>query len=202
MRTEREARLLLGLILGVALTGVSSRRAAGAAPQGTSGRASQTKVTLGGTSGTPNDSIVVPLYLTLAPGAEIGELKAEITYVSANLKFASLEVGSDAADAELHSHVEEAKSDRGIDTQTLHLTISAPSRASKKAIPAGLLAYIVMKLSEKARSASITLRGSAEASVSGGKQFQKLPAFEGTVDVFASGVPGSDPLVTCFFFTH
>src|SRR5690349_12927123 len=97
MKTECSWRLLLGLILGVALTGVSSQRAAGATPQDMSRKESQTKMTLGGTSGTPNDSIVVPLYFAPAPGAEIGELKAEITYVSANLKFASLEGGSDAS---------------------------------------------------------------------------------------------------------
>jgi hypothetical protein len=67
----------------------------------------------------------------------------------------------------------------------------------------GLLAYIVMKISEKGRSANITLHGSAEAvELGSNKPHQRLKGFETTVDVFASGVPGSDPMVTCFFFTH
>src|SRR6266446_8459857 len=52
-----------------------------------------TRVTLGSTSGTPGTSVVVPIYLMPAEGVDIGLLKLEVNFVSANLKFDKLEGG-------------------------------------------------------------------------------------------------------------
>ncbi|MCH8267797.1 MAG: hypothetical protein IH846_09795 [Acidobacteria bacterium] len=161
------------------------------------------RVSLGTTSGSAGDLIVVPIYFSPAQGVEVGLLKLEISYVSANLKFANLEAGIAATTGglELRSEVKEAKNDKGVDTQTLQITTSFRSTGPpQKGSPEGLLAYIHMKVGESARSASITLRGSAEASELGSNQrLQKLQSFETTVDVFGAD---AQPMLACFFFTH
>ena len=53
---------------------------------------------------------------------------------------------------------------------------------------------------QRDRPASITLHPTVEASEVGtNKAVQNLRAFEAKVDVLA---PGTQPLISCFFFTH
>ena len=160
------------------------------------------RVSLGTTSGSAGDLIVVPIYFTPAQGVEVAHLKLEISYVSANLKFSNLEAGVAATTGgvDLHSEVKEAKNEKGIDTQTLQITASfASSEPAKKGIPEGLLAYVAMKISESGRSARITLRGSAQARELGSNKALYLRDFETSLDVFGAG---AQPMLTCFFFSH
>ena len=50
-------------------------------------------VVLGGTSGSPGESVVVPIYLRPPEGKEVGSLKLEVTFVSVNLKYVKTEPG-------------------------------------------------------------------------------------------------------------
>ena len=160
-------------------------------------------ITLGSISATTGDMVVVPVYFTPVPGVEVGRLKLEITYVSVNLKFAKLEAGTAAQEGgvKLNSVVKQAKNKDGVDTQTLQITTSfSDSGPPPKGIPQGLLAYLIMELSEAGRSARITLRSSMEATELGtDKPLEKLTVADATVDVIGSG---AQQMMTCFFFTH
>ena len=162
-----------------------------------------TRVTLGGTSGTPGTSVVVPIYFTPAENLQVGRLTLVVSYVSNNLKFAKLDTGiaAELGNVDVHAEVKEGRTDRGLETQTLTITASFLSpEPSQKGIPSGLLAYVTLKVSETGRPASITLHPTAEAGELGtSKPVQNLRAFEAKVDVLA---PGTQPLISCFFFTH
>lgn len=162
-----------------------------------------TRVTLGTSSGTPGNLVVVPIYFTPAQGAEVGRLKLEVNYVSANLTFTNLDAGLSAqmGGVDLRSEVKAVKNDTGVDSEVLLITASFLSaEPPQKGIPGGLLGYLSFKISENGRPASIRLRAAAEANELGtNKPFQNVRAFEGKVEVLA---PGSLPMVTCFFFSH
>lgn len=162
-----------------------------------------TRVTLGGTSGTPGTSVVVPIYFTPAENLQVGQLKLGVSYVSANLKFSKLDKGiaAELGGVDVHAEVKEGKNERGLETQTVTVTASFLSPdPPKKGIPSGLLAYVTLKISDPARTVSITMHPAVEAAeLATNKPVQNLRAFETKVDVLA---PGTQPLISCFFFTH
>ena len=196
-----------GVLLASALLGPYG------AAQGTSGGAqakeppidpkTTTRLTLGGSSGTPGASVVVPVYFTPAQNVEVGRIKLEVNYVSANMKFSKMDSGiaAEMGGVDLQTDVKEAKNDRGLETQTVTITASFKSaEPPKKGIPPGLLAYLTLNISENGRPATITLRPVAEVSELGSnKPVQNVRAFETKVEVLA---PGTQPVVACFFFTH
>jgi hypothetical protein len=160
-----------------------------------------TRVALGSTSGTPGDAVVVPIYVTPAEGARIGTLKIEVSFVSVNLKFDKTDRGiaAEMGDVQLVSEAKESKNDKGLETSTLVLRATAPE-AAKTPIPAGLLGYITLKISDKGRPASIALRAAAEGTELGSsKPLANLKALDADVEVMA---PGTQPAVACFFFSH
>ncbi len=160
-----------------------------------------TRVALGSASGTPDTSVVVPIYFTPAQGVEVGRVKVDIVFVSANMKFGKLERGiaAETGNVELKTDLKAQKNDKGIETSTLTVEGSAPGSA-KSGIPAGLLAYVTMKISENGRPAKIALRTAAEAThLDNGQPVKNVRSFDGQVEVFA---PGTMPMVNCFFFSH
>ena len=68
---------------------------ASAAQQGQSASSSEASanVVLGGTSGSPGESVTVPIYLSPPNGKEVGRIKLEVTFVSVNLKYVKTEPG-------------------------------------------------------------------------------------------------------------
>ena len=162
-----------------------------------------TRVTLGGTSGTPGMSVVVPVYFAPAQNVEVGRLRLEVTYVSVNLKFSKLDTGiaAELGGVDVHAEVKAGKTDRGLDTQTVTITASFLSpEPPAKGIPSGLLAYMTLNIGQDGRPASIGLRPTAEAAeLRTNRPVQNLRAFSTQVDVLA---PGTQPLISCFFFTH
>jgi hypothetical protein len=164
---------------------------------------SATRVVLGGSSGTPGTAVVVPVYFTPGEGVQVGRLKLEVSFVSANMKFDKIERGISAEmdDVDLKSDLKTAKNDKGVETSTLTIDAVFPTdKQGKKGISAGLLGYITLNISESGRPANITLRASAEASELGsGKPVANVKAQEAQVEVLA---PGTQPAVACFFFNH
>lgn len=162
-----------------------------------------TRVTLGGTSGTPGSSVVVPIYFSPAQNVAVGRLRLEVTYVSINLKFSKLDTGiaAELGGVDVHAEVREGKTDRGLDAQTVTITASFLSpEPPARGIPPGLLAYMTLKVGQDGRPASIGLRPTAEArELRTNQPIQNLRAFATQVDVLA---PGTQPLISCFFFTH
>ena len=183
-------------ILGILVLSASNLAAQGNATP-------KPNVVLGGTSGSPGQSVVVPIYLSPPEGVEVGRLKLEVTFVSVNLKHEKTEPGiaADMGDAKVNGDVTAGKNDQGVETSTVTVTVNAPSSGTPpKGIPAGLLAYLTLQISEKGRPATIALRTKLEATELGsGKRLDQLKAADAEVEVIA---PGSEPAVTCFFFTH
>ncbi len=157
-----------------------------------------TRVTLGSSSGTPGTSVVVPIYFTPAEGVQVGHLKVEVSFVSANLKFDKVERGiaAEMGDVDLKNDLKVSKNDKDVETSTLQVTAAAPE---KKTIPAGLLGYITLKINETGRPANITMRATVEGADTASKPLTKIRAFDAQVEVLA---PGTQPAVACFFFSH
>lgn len=162
-----------------------------------------TRVTLGGTSGTPGTSVVVPIYFTPAEGKEVGSLKLGVNFISRNVKYSRLDAGiaAEMGGVDLHPEIKEGKNEQGLETTAVTIVASFPGPTPPpKGIPAGLLGYLTFQISESAKPASIALRATVEATELGAnKPVQNLRAFDAQLDVIA---PGSEPMVVCFFFTH
>ena len=160
-----------------------------------------TRVTLGSSSGTPGTSVVVPLYFTPADGVEVESLKLVIDFVSKHLKYGKMDPGiaAEMGNVGLNAEVKEVQNEQGLENTTLTITASFPT-PPEKGIPAGLLGYLTMRINEDAVPASISLRAAAEATeLKTNKPITDLLATSATVDVLA---PGTQPLVTCFIFSH
>lgn len=162
-----------------------------------------TRLTLGGASGTPGSGVVVPVYFTPAQGVAVARLRIEVTYVSVSLRYADLDRGiaAELGSVDVAIDVEEGRNEQDLDTQTLTITASfGNADPPATGIPSGLLAYITMDITDDGRPASVSLRPTVEATLVGsGDPVPNLRAFETQVDVLA---PGTEPLISCFFFTH
>lgn len=199
---DLRGHLILPMLFSAVLFGqaLTAQEAGGKAQQKEPVDTKSTRVSLGSTSGTPGDSVVVPIYVTPAEGARIGSLKIEVNFVSVNLKFEKVDRGiaAEMGDVQVLSEVKDSKNDKGVETSTLLLRATAPD--DKRTIPAGLLGYITLKISDKGRPASIALRATADGTELGSsKPLTNLKALDAEVDVLA---PGTQPSVACFFFSH
>jgi len=160
-----------------------------------------TRVTLASTNGSPGESVTLPIYLTPAKGLKIGGLKLEVNFVSANLKFDKIDRGmaAEMGDVELNSELKLGKNEKGVETSSVTVRASAP-KESKEGIPSGLLAYLILKINETGRPASIALHVTAEGTEAGSANaLTNLQSPDTQVDVVA---PGSQPAISCFFFSH
>ncbi len=162
-----------------------------------------TRVALKNMDATPGQAIIVPLYFTPAEGTEVGQLKITINFVSVNMKFQKLERGiaAEVSDVSLESDVKQSKNDKGVESTTLTIrTANAMPEPPKEGIHEGLLAYMTLKLSDTARPAVIKLNTTAEAKeLKSNKPVKNLRTEPAQVEVFA---PGTQPIVSCFFFSH
>jgi hypothetical protein len=156
------------------------------------------RLTLASASSTPGSPLVVPIYFAPAD-AEIGVLELETTFVSRNLKFQRFATGSAAENAgtQLTSSTEESKDDKGLEHTTLRVKFAA---APGSKVPAGLLGYLQMRVNEKAGPAIITFRSSVKATLAADPaQTREVEIIDDQVEIIAEG---SEPLISCFFFTH
>ena len=171
--------------------------------QGASSSEASPNVVLGGTSGPPGASVVVPIYLRPPDGKEVGRIKLEVTFVSVNLKYAKTEPGiaADMGNVEVKSDSSSGQNEKNLETTTVTVSAAAPSSGNgNKGIPAGLLAYITMSISESGRPATIALQTNLQATEFGtNKTLDQMKAADTEVEVVA---PGTEPAVACFFFTH
>ncbi|MBI1955497.1 MAG: hypothetical protein HYS38_03800 [Acidobacteria bacterium] len=165
--------------------------------------AKATRITLGSSSGTPGTSVVVPIYFTPLEGVEVGRLKLTVDFVSRNLKYSKMDPGiaAEMGKVDLSTEAKEGKNEQDLETTTLTITASfLTPEPPDKGVPSGLLGYLTLKINDDARTASISLRAAAEAAeLKTNKPIENVQAVSATVDVLA---PGSQPLVTCFIFSH
>jgi len=150
----------------------------------------------------PGQVVVVPIYYTPPQGVEVGSLKLEIKFVSVNLKYEKIEPGIAAETAEVgvSGNLLVGKDEKDVETSTLTVSASSPPGGTQKAVPSGLLAYLTLRISETGRPATITLHTKVEAAeLETNKKLDSIRSADGTVEVLATG---SEPLVSCFFFTH
>lgn len=162
-----------------------------------------TRVALGNVNAVPGQAVVIPIYFTPAEGVKVGSLKIEITFVSVNMKYQKLERGiaAEIGNVDLKSEVKPGKNEKGVETSTLKIqTSQSSSEPSQQGIHEGLLAYMTLQVSETARPAVITLRVAAEAGdLKTNKPLKNVQTPDAQVEVFA---PGTQPAVSCFFFSH
>jgi hypothetical protein len=160
------------------------------------------RLTLGAASGAPGTPLVVPIYFAPA-GVAIGALEFETTFVSRNLKFQRFASGSAAENAgtQVTSSAEEKKDDKGLEHTTLRVKFTAPpGNESAATVPAGLLGYIQTRVNETAGPAIISFRSTVKATLATDPtKAQDVEIIDDQVEIIAAG---SEPLISCFFFTH
>jgi len=205
VKSASSKTIVVGLILAVSFLRIATAQGESEPgdKQGEIDPKITTRVTLGDTAGTPGTSVVVPIYFTPAQNTEVGKLRVEVNYVAANVKFEKLDSGivTETGNVDLRTEVKDGKNDKGVATQTVVITTSlSQPEAQKTGIPAGLLAYLALDVSETARPATITLRATAEGNVLGTNQpLANIRTFDAHLVV---QVPGTLPTVSCFFFSH
>ncbi|OFV98026.1 MAG: hypothetical protein A3F68_04340 [Acidobacteria bacterium RIFCSPLOWO2_12_FULL_54_10] len=160
-----------------------------------------TRITLGSSSGTPGTSVVVPIYFTPTEGTEVGKLNLTVDFVSKNLKYSKMDPGiaAEMGNVDLATDVKEGKNDKDLETTTLNIVASFLTPDPPKGVPSGLLGYLTMKINDDALTANITLTAKATATELKTNKDLPVESVNATVDVLA---PGSQPLVTCFIFSH
>lgn len=204
MRSFRAGLAALCLLIAAGyFTTALGQQGSGGSQQKPADAKAAPKITLGDSDGSPGGSVVVPIYLAPAEGVEIGELILYVNFVSKNLKYSTVKKGlaAESGNVDLHADVKDDKNDKGLETSTLTIAASiAGPKPGHKGIPAGLLGYITFKVNEKAGPANITLRATAEASeLRTKKPIPNLKTVAAQVDILAAG---SEPLYSCFFFSH
>ncbi|HWP84135.1 MAG TPA: hypothetical protein VNN17_03020 [Terriglobia bacterium] len=101
---------------------------------------------------------------------------------------------------ELRHQYEERKDEQGLERALLTLVATVGEAADGGGIPGGLLAYLTFQVADKAGPANITLHTTAEATEQGsGRPLPEVEVVSELVEILAAG---SEPLVSCFFFTH
>jgi hypothetical protein len=195
--------VVLGLVLGGWFNFASGQQAPGESQERSTDSKKAPRVSLGDASGAPGDSIVVPIYFTPGAGVEVGELKLEVKFVSRNLKYSRFSTGpaAELGNVDVRHEIKEEKNEDGLEISTLTVLASVPESAEReKGIPGGLIAYVTLRVNEGAGPANIALRATAEAGELKTKnRVQDLEVMSDRVDILA---PGSEPLVSCFFFSH
>ena len=190
--------LVIPVVLAIAqLAGNASPAAQGGGDQ------KSTRVALAGSSAEPGEAVLIPIYINPGPGLEIGKIKVEVNYVSANMKYEKSDPGTsiDSSTMDFQTEVNDGKNDKGVDTQTIAVSAALKSpQSAKSGIPSGLLAFLTLRLSKNGRPAVITLRTTAEGSeLKSGKALENIQIEDAKVEVLAEG---TEPAVACFFFTH
>jgi hypothetical protein len=186
------ARGAAALILASALLGGATRLPAQNA-------AKAPRLTLASSTGTPGGSLVIPVYLDNA-GVALATLHLETTFVSRNLKLQKFTPGSaaEASDTKVAIGSSEEKDDAGLEHTTLRVEFEAADKS--RPIPNGLVGYISLRVNEKAGPAIISFRSHAEATLaSDSSQKTTIEIIDDQVEIIAEG---SEPLISCFFFTH
>ncbi len=154
----------------------------------------QSKLSLGDAALRGEQEIAIPLHLTAAPGVTVGRIRAEVLVPEGPWKFQRVEPPKDVgwkAAARERSAKEEGSDER----QTwIELSMDAGSRA----IPDGLIGHF-----------EFALRGTGTQRPSG-LTVRKLEVWPPEPEVVRnpdplappSELPGQNPQVGCFFFTH
>lgn len=204
---DRTARLLFSLFLGAAmLTGLLCRsavaqRGPAKGPASSAGESKNTtKIQLASNSGPPGTAVVLPIYFTPEQGVEVGRVKLQVIFPSANLKFEKIERGI-AKNVELSSNVSVSKSDKGVQMTTVTVIASvSSSESARKGLAAGMIGALDLRISPKAPHGIINLRTVAEAAeLETDRPLKNVRGGSAKVDVAWVDAP---PSVTCFFFSH
>ncbi len=160
-----------------------------------------TRLTIGSSSALVESEVSLPLYFTAAPGLKVGSVSAEIKFPGKPLSFVKAEKSgsSGAIGAQVKAEVSsEPKEEGGL--STLKLTISAPEeKATREALPDGVIAYLVFQLSKEAEAdTEIVLQNKASALTAEEqpKRVEPVLAYEGKITVLGA------PIISCFFYMH
>lgn len=200
---SRNVRLTVSLAIFyfLALTTAFSATATVAAQEPEIDIDKTTRIALGKSSGQPEQTALIPIYLTPPKSIPVGRVKLRVTFVSANVKFDKVEPGptTDNGKVKFSADVVTAKNEKGIDTSTVTI-LGELSDPSAKSLSGGLLAYLSLSVGANARPAKITLTTSAEAMrPASSEPLPDVRSFGAELEVQA---PNTGPTVVCFFFNH
>src|SRR5688572_9280910 len=128
-------RTLLLALLVVSLRGTARAQAESAASE------ARPNIVLGGGSGSPGETVVIPIYYTPPDGVEIAGLRLEVSFVSVNLKYEKIENGiaAELGNVVVKGDLTVGKNEAGIETSTVTVSATALANEAPKVIPSGLL---------------------------------------------------------------
>jgi hypothetical protein len=164
------------------------------------------RISLRQITGSPGDSLMIPLYYTPSSASEpLRSLVVDIDYVSNHLKFQKAAAGVIPEDVgvDIAGSVTDGVSDaKGTIRSNLRVSVSLTEKNPQKGLPEGLLVYLLFQVTMDAKPFTIKLTptvNSAEDLHTPPRKVARISTVPGTVVV---EVPDAMPETTCFFFAH
>ncbi len=208
------AGLFVGLLIGwpgtaraqmsMAGAGASRTQAPGAAASPVEGP----RVTVGELTGVAGGSVLLPLSWTPDPKmpSPLQRLTVELTFVSNLITFETALAGAPEPndDLDVQSRLEAgAPDDQGVIRSTLRVTVAPPVGQTARALPSGLLAFLIFRISTEAKMTVVPLHVSlvsAEDVKNAPLQVAKVSVQSGKIAIETAGM--EVPMGTCFFYMH
>jgi hypothetical protein len=164
------------------------------------------RISLRQITGSPGDSLMIPLYYTPSSAGEpLRSIAMDIDYVSNHLKFQKAAAGVIPEDVgvDVAGSATDGEPDaKGTVRSQLRVSVSLTEKNPKKGLPEGLLVYLLFQVTTDAKPFTITLTptvNSAEDLHNPPRKVAEITTAPGTVVV---EVPDALPETTCFFFNH
>ena len=208
-RASRWLVPVLGLLLCgnplIAQSGQSGRNSRPSGSEGASQGVSEmlSRISLEEISGSPGDSLMLPLRYSAAPGVELSRLTLEITYVSNSLTFVLLSPVVTEDQAKLTTDVEIAEPDeKGLRHATLRITATLSEKNAERRLQAGLLGFLLFDISPEARPRPIDLHLSVASADDTHVPPQKVTRFAVDSGLVQVKLADMVPEISCFFYMH
>ncbi len=159
-----------------------------------------TSVDVGFDMATPGSSVTLSIRLNAPPGVRVGTTVNEITFPAKRIEFEEVRggVSADLVEAEVTASVRRDEEDKeNADNRIVQITVAAKPGT---ALPNGVLATVVFKVSEDAPEELITLKNVVRAlSVDAPPQsLESVAGRDGEIDVTLS----PPAIYACFFYMH
>ncbi|MBI4481438.1 MAG: hypothetical protein HY652_00975 [Acidobacteria bacterium] len=159
-----------------------------------------TSVTVGDAMAPPEWEVRVSVSQTSAEGTEVGQLSVKISYPAKSLSYVRVEKADLLKDTGAEVSVEAPPAPADAEKATLRLEVTT-SKEKPKALPPGLLVYLVFKIAATTEPGPLTLT-SEEVQVgslsSPAEKVEVAAAKPATVTVVPAGLPA----IGCFFYMH
>lgn len=155
--------------------------------------------TLGSGTGSPGNSVRLPIYLNLSRDQQFERIVALVDHPP-TLSFRQPEVDKDAQASGVTIEVKESAPPAGSKTKRVEVTLKS---SKGKPLPTGMIGWLSFAIDGKAQAqmASLPVTDVKGFSMSSGALLVKLRGDSGGVTVYEAGMEPL-PSLACFFFTH